>query len=100
MDMVETKRHLKVFLCHASQDKPAVYRLYQRLTKDGVAAWLDKGRLLPGQDWELEIRKAVREADVVVVCHSKLLSGVSKKIYLLSWATIMTKGEEDEHKII
>ena len=40
-----------------------------RLTKDGVDAWLDKEKLLPGQgfdrlnlpDWELEIRKAVRE---------------------------------------
>jgi hypothetical protein len=36
--------------------------LYARLTKDGVDryAWLDKEKLLPGQDWELEIRKAVR----------------------------------------
>jgi hypothetical protein len=24
-------------------------------------AWLDKEKLLPGQDWELEIHKAVRE---------------------------------------
>ena len=45
--------------------------LYERLVNDGVDAWLDKEKLLPGQDWELEIRKAVREADVVVVCLSK-----------------------------
>jgi len=32
-----------------------------RLTKDGVDAWFDKAKLLPDQDWELEIRKAVRE---------------------------------------
>jgi len=32
-----------------------------RLTKDGVDAWLDKEKLLPGQDWELEIHKAVCE---------------------------------------
>ena len=42
-----------------------------RLTQDGVDAWLDKAKLLPGQDWELEIRKAVRETDVVVICLSK-----------------------------
>ncbi len=69
--MPEPKRPLKVFLCHASADKAAVRDLYNRLTKDGVDAWLDKEKLLPGQDWELEIRKAVREADVVVVCLSK-----------------------------
>jgi formylglycine-generating enzyme required for sulfatase activity len=69
--MTEEKRLLKVFLCHAHSDKDAVRALYERLTKDGVDAWLDKAKLLPGQDWEFEIRKAVREADVVVVCLSK-----------------------------
>ena len=63
------KRSLKVFLCHAhiiplwDADRDPVRGLPAgtRLTKDGVDAWLDKAKLLPGQDWELEIRKAVRE---------------------------------------
>jgi len=37
--------------------------LYARLTKDGVDAWLDKEKLLPGQDWELEIENNIREND-------------------------------------
>jgi hypothetical protein len=66
--MPEPKRPLKVFLCHAHADRDPVRALYTRLTtpalaggarEDGVDAWLDKERLLPGQDWELEIRKAV-----------------------------------------
>jgi len=69
--MPEPKRSLKVFLCHARADRDAVRRLFTRLTQDGVDVWLDKDKLLPGQDWKLEIRKAVREADVVVVCLSK-----------------------------
>lgn len=64
--MTEPKRPLKVFLCHTHADRDAVRALYTRLTNDGVDAWLDKEKLLPGQDWELEIRKAVREADVVI----------------------------------
>lgn len=59
--MTEAKRPLKVFLCHAHADRDAVRALYTRLTNDGVDAWLDKEKLLPGQDWELEIKKAVRE---------------------------------------
>ncbi len=74
--MPEPQRPLKVFLCHAHSDKNAVHDLYQRLIKDGVDAWLDKEKLLPGQDWELEIRKAVREAGVVVVCLSKQFNQV------------------------
>jgi tetratricopeptide (TPR) repeat protein len=69
--MPTDKRPLKVFLCHAHSDRDAVHALYTRLIKDGVDVWLDKAKLLPGQDWELEIRKAVRESDVVVVCLSK-----------------------------
>ena len=63
--MTEPKRPLKVFLCHAHADRDAMRGLYTSLIKDGVDAWLDKEKLLPGQDWELEICRAVCEADVV-----------------------------------
>lgn len=76
----EEKRPLKVFLCHASGDKPAVRALYQRLVRDGVDAWLDKEKLLPGQDWRLEIPKAVQESDVVVVCLSN--KSITKEGYV------------------
>ena len=93
--MTEAKRPLKVFLCHAHGDKDAVKALYTRLTQDGVDAWLDKEKLLPGQDWELEIRKAVREADVVVVCLSKQFNqaGFRQKEVRLALDTAMEKPE-------
>jgi hypothetical protein len=40
--MPETKRPLKVFLSHAHADREAVKSLYNRLTAEGVDAWLDK----------------------------------------------------------
>ena len=65
-------RKLRVFLCHASQDKPIVRELYQRLNAEGwIDPWLDKEKLLPGQDWDMEIEKAVEAADVVIVALSK-----------------------------
>lgn len=93
--MTEPKRPLRVFLCHAHSDKDAVKVLYTRLIQDGVDAWLDKEKLLPGQDWELEIRKAVREADVVVVCLSKQFNqaGFRQKEVRLALDTAMEKPE-------
>lgn len=67
---MKENRKLKVFLCHSKDDKPKVRELYQRLVADGFDAWLDEEKLMPGQEWDLEIRKAVRESDVVVVCLS------------------------------
>jgi len=75
------KRKLKVFLCHASQDKPAVRDLYKRLlAEDWIDPWLDEDRLLPGQDWNLEIEKAVEASDAVVVCVSS--TSVAKEGYV------------------
>ena len=63
---------LEAFLCHSSGDKIAVRRLYQGLASEPfVQPWIDEENLLPGQDWELEIRGAVRESHVVIVCLSK-----------------------------
>ena len=61
---------LRIFLCHSSGDKPAVRNLYRRLSSDGFDPWLDEEKLLPGQEWEVEIPKAVRTSDVVIVCLS------------------------------
>ncbi len=62
---------LSVFLCHASEDKPKVRDLYFRLKAAGFRPWLDEEDLLPGQDWQVEITRAVRKSDVVLVCLSK-----------------------------
>lgn len=74
-------RKLSVFLCHASQDKPVVRDLYGRLLGESwIDPWLDEEKLLPGQDWDLEIEKAVEAADVVIVCLSS--HSVSKEGYV------------------
>ncbi len=76
-----TKRKLRVFLCHASQDKPVVRGLYKKLAAEPwIDPWLDEEKLLPGQDWNLEIEKAVEASDAVIVCISK--TSVAKEGYV------------------
>lgn len=66
-------RPLSIFLCHASQDKPVVRELYKRLSAERwLEPWLDEENLLPGQDFDLEITKAVHDADIIIICLSKL----------------------------
>jgi hypothetical protein len=75
------QRKLRVFLCHASQDKPAVRELYRRLvSEEEIDPWLDEENLLPGQDWDLEIEKAVEASDAVIVCISN--RSVTKEGYV------------------
>ena len=58
------RRKLRVFLCHASDDKPRVRVLDQKLWNNGFQPWLDERHLLAGQEWETAIRKEARESDV------------------------------------
>jgi SOS-response transcriptional repressor LexA len=78
--MAAGDRKLKVFLCHSKDDKLKVRKLYKRLIADGFDAWLDEEKLMPGQDWDLEIRKAVRNSDTVIVCLSN--SSTTKEGYI------------------
>lgn len=63
-------RKLKIFLCHAHEDKVVIREIYRGLASFGVAPWLDEENLLPGQRWRQEISKAIRETDVVLACLS------------------------------
>lgn len=74
-------RPLRVFLCHASQDKPVVQELYAALKNEGwIDPWLDKNKILPGQNWEIAVEKAVANSDVIIVCLSS--HSVSKEGYV------------------
>jgi hypothetical protein len=73
-------RPLQVFLCHSSSDKPAVRELYERLQADGFKPWLDEEDLMPGQEWQIEIPKAIHNSDVCIVCLSQ--GSIDKRGYV------------------
>ena len=77
-----TESHkLRVFLCHSSQDKLIIREIYQRLNDEGwFDLWLDEEKLLPGQNWNLEIEKALENTDAVIVCLSS--QSVTKEGYV------------------
>ena len=58
---------LKVFLCHAHEDKAVVRELYERLRKAGMRPWLDEEDIAPGEEWDQAIRRAVHECQIVLV---------------------------------
>lgn len=63
--------HRPVFLCHASEDKQEVARLYDRLKKSGFNPWIDIHSLLPGQNWKAEIATAIQTSNAVLICLSR-----------------------------
>ena len=80
MNTLIDDKPLNVFLCHSSGDKPKVRELYNRLRNDGIEPWLDEEDLIPGQDWQIEIPKAVKNSQAVLVCLSN--SAITKEGYV------------------
>jgi hypothetical protein len=42
-----------VFLCHNSEDTPAVREIAQMLVKEGIKPWLDEDEIRPGTSWQI-----------------------------------------------
>jgi small GTP-binding protein len=49
-----------VFLCHNSIDKPAVADIGELLKRKGILPWLDKWEIAPGQRWQRELDKQIK----------------------------------------
>ena len=70
----------KIFLAHASEDKEQVRDLYAKLARRGFKPWLDEVDLLPGQNWQVEIARSIRESDIFIACLSQ--ASVRKQGYV------------------
>jgi hypothetical protein len=60
----------RVFIAYASEDIAMAEKLFQALRSTGYAPWLDRRRLLPGQNWPRRIEDAIASADFFVACFS------------------------------
>lgn len=56
-----------VFLCHNSEDKPAVIEIAQQLKQNDVKPWLDLWELRPGVDWQEALEEQIKQIRCVAV---------------------------------
>jgi TIR domain len=60
----------KVFLAYVQEDAVAVDRLFADLAGQGFDPWLDRRKLLPGQNWPRSIEDAIETSDFFIACFS------------------------------
>ena len=58
---------MKVFLSYAERDEKLAQPIRTELEKGGFKVWDASVKLAPGDNWALELGKALREADAMVV---------------------------------
>jgi len=60
-----------VFLAYVQEDARPVERLCDALEAQGFDTWIDRRKLLPGQNWPRSIEDAIEATDFVVACFSQ-----------------------------
>ena len=61
----------KVFIAYVQEDHAYARRLYDALKTSGFEPWLDRKKLLPGQNWPRAIERAIEVSDFFVACLSR-----------------------------
>ena len=67
----------RVFIAYVQEDGVLARKLYRGLTNRGFSPWLDRKKLLPGQNWPRAIESAIETSDFFVACFSR--NSVSKR---------------------
>lgn len=88
----------KAFIAYVEEDLAAAERLYSALAALGFDPWLDKKRLLPGQNWPRSIERIIEVSDFFLACFSRRATGKrgyfqSELRYALDCAARMPLGE-------
>lgn len=61
----------KVFLAYVQEDLVSAERLFEDLRARRFDPWLDRKKLLPGQNWPRAIQQAIEVSDFFVACLSR-----------------------------
>ena len=61
----------EVFISHAREDSDSAKWISKFLKSNNFVPWLDKEKILPGQNWEIEIMSALRKVDYIILLFSK-----------------------------
>ena len=67
----------RVFIAYVEEDLALARKLYRAFEDNGFRPWLDKKKLMPGQNWPRAIESAIESSDFFVACFSR--NSVDKK---------------------
>jgi len=61
----------RVFIAYVEEDLSFARKIYRACEESGFRPWLDKKRLMPGQNWPRAIENAIQTSDFFVACFSR-----------------------------
>jgi len=84
----------QIFLSYAREDQEKVEEIYEKLLAAGFKPWMDTKDILPGEDWEIAIKKAAKNSKFFIACLSH--NSVTKRGFLQKEFTIALAIKEEK----
>jgi len=86
-----------VFLCHVREDRKTVHEIYEFLKTEGwMDVWIHELDILPGADWQDEIKKAIDHSEIAMVFLST--NSISKKSYFAREVDLIITSAQNRPK--
>ena len=73
-----------MFLCHNSEDKPAVREISRKLAEKNIKAWLDEEEIRPGTSWQIALGRQIESIKSAAVFVVGLVTGRINRFRLFS----------------
>jgi hypothetical protein len=65
----------RIFIAYVEEDLARARKLYRAFERYGLRPWMDKLKLMPGQNWPRAIENAIQTSDFFVACFSQRAAG-------------------------
>jgi len=66
-----SQKKARIFIAYVEEDLRLVKKLYSAFEEHGFRPWLDKKKLMPGQNWPRAIETAIQTSDFFIACFSR-----------------------------
>jgi len=73
---------MKVFISYAREDEAYALKIFDDLDKVGIEPWIDQKKLLPGHNWQYQVKSNIETSDFFIALISS--HSISKKGYVQS----------------
>jgi hypothetical protein len=60
----------RIFIAYVMEDLPAADKLFRCLEARGYAPWMDRRKLMPGQNWPRRLQHVIESTDFFIACFS------------------------------
>ncbi len=67
----------KIFISYVHEDNYIAEKFYDKLLRAGFEPWIDTHNILPGENWQQSVTKAIENTDIFIVLLSK--NSIGKK---------------------